>query len=878
MALVSLFGPTTTDVPAEDSLGSIGWDVTVPLSTEIVCPAAQLLEQPLPVKEVQAPTVSPFPQAKPHSKPVLPEPKVTPTVLPGVTYAEALRRSKDQARMQYGNRIQARTQDVAIDWRAPPGAGMDWGFGVGPSWADDTQQNRALTQNGAEAYRSTESVLLDAFSSLNARSSAYDIHRHLTACWQQSPEQTLRIIWNMRSIHEGHSNKIGFYHAFGWLYNYHPRTAIGNLQSVVERLCERTIKHKPRKDVQGFEIVDAEETPAEEVIKMPHGYYKDLLNIVVLAMRGELGDSRAGGFNSLNVPLVSRTTRTKAEWVLIKRTKWRQNKNLGVQEAQKLRAEASKQADTNRAEKAKAERRTKRESSFEMLKSKLESDKSFLVLYATVAQIFADVLGNDVALLKRIETASKEEAFKLQFELTSASKWAPSLDGFHDRATNISTAIALVMHARGHMSDLPLSLSGELTQENAHTLRSYYRRWVVSPLRRFADVTEVKMSARKWDEVDYRHVPSECMKANMGNFFNHDEKRLTNYLGDVEAGKSKISGATLLPHELLIEALKLTPESSSDRGRPPTRGRPSGRGQPSGRGRTRVTPVAPAKPATPSTEQRLKEAKASVKHKLTGGSQSKRRIIEAQWNSLLERMRESGKLESSLAIVDVSGSMGSINSLPAKKNSNVQPIFPAVALGLLLAQLAQPPFKNMFITFSATPKLWTVQPGGLAEQARQMVRAEWGMNTNYEAVFLDLLLPIALKNKIKPEDMIKRLFVFSDMQFDASVTERSGRGWTTTHNRIVKAYKRAGYEVPEIVYWDLQGTTKPVLKDTRGTALLTGFSANMIKLFMEGEIVGEEPVEIGHDGEEVKKEAITPLAIMEKALSKACYNTLKVYD
>ncbi|KAG9074710.1 hypothetical protein FS749_013698 [Ceratobasidium sp. UAMH 11750] len=153
------------------------------------------------------------------------------------------------------------------------------------------------------------------------------------------------------------------------------------------------------------------------------------------------------------------------------------------------------------------------------------------------------------------------------------------------------------------------------------------------------------------------------------------------------------------------------------------------------------------------------------------------------------------------------------------------------------------------------------------------------MNTNYEAVFLKLLLPAAIKHKVKPEDMIKRLFVFSDMQFDASMMARSGSNWTTTHNRIVKAYKRAGYEVPEIVYWDLLGgMTRPVLQNTRGTALLTGFSANMMKLFMEGEIVGGEPVEIGRDGEEVKKEAITPLAIMEKALSKACYDTLKVYD
>ncbi|KAG9090252.1 hypothetical protein FRC06_001158, partial [Ceratobasidium sp. 370] len=684
-------------------------------------------------------------------------------------------------------------------------------------------QNQARTWNDAEAYKSTESPTLDAFSGLNAHSSSADIHKQLAASWQESPELTLRIIWNMRSIHEGHSNKLGFYHAFGWLYKNHPRTAIENLRFVVERLCERKVKRKPKKNDDDFEMVDTEEAPTEELVKMPHGYYKDLLNLVVLAMRNELGDPKILKFESLNVPLVQRTTRPKEEWTKIKSEKKKQDTELGVDEAKKLRGEESKKTVAAQTQKAKAERQTKREADFAVLKEKLEHDKSFLALYATVAHIFADALANDVALLKKIEAASEEEAFNLKFELTSASKWAPTLEGFHDRATNISTAIALVMHTQGHMAELPLSLSGELSQENAHTLRSYYRRWIVTPLRRFTDVTEVKMSAQKWDKIDYRHVPSECMKANKGHFFKHDEKRLTDYLADVATGKSKISGATLLPHDLLIEALRAN--------------------MPVPMGGGKKTPEA--------------AVKAEIARRL---GESNKQIIEAQWNSLLERMRESGTLESSLALVDVSGSMGHVVLSRATVPLSNHESSPAVALGILLAQLAKPPFKDMFITFSATPELLTLQPGGLAEQARWMVGTDWGMNTNYEAVFLKLLLPTAIQNKVKPEDMVKRLFVFSDMQFDASLANRS-EGWETTHDRIVKAFKEAGYEMPEIVYWNLQGgTTKPVLKDTPGTAILTGFSANMMKLFMEGEKIDDEITEIGPDGEEVQKKAKDPLA------------------
>lgn len=201
----------------------------------------------------------------------------------------------------------------------------------------------------------------------------------------------------MRSIHEGHKNKIGFYRAFGWLYKNHPRTAVENLRFVVERLCERKIKRKPKKsNDDGFEVVEAEDEPTELIVKMPHGYYKDLLNIVVLALRNELTNPNLDKFDSLNVPPLKHKTRTKAEWKSIKDGKKKQNEKLGEQEAKQLREAESRGVVAAQARKAKEERRAKRQSDFALLKEKLEHDKSFLALYATVAQIFADELANDV--------------------------------------------------------------------------------------------------------------------------------------------------------------------------------------------------------------------------------------------------------------------------------------------------------------------------------------------------------------------------------------------------------------------------------------------------------------------------------------------------
>lgn len=57
---------------------------------------------------------------------------------------------------------------------------------------------------------------------------------------------------------------------------------------------------------------------------------------------------------------------------------------------------------------------------------------------------------------------------------------------------------------------------------------------------------------------------------------------------------------------------------------------------------------------------------------------------------------------------------------------------------------------------------------------------------------------------------------------------------------IEKAYKRAGYEVPQIVYWDLanEGTVE-VSAEWKGVAMMNSFSPGMLKVFM-GDLEEEE--------------------------------------
>jgi Domain of unknown function (DUF2828) len=608
------------------------------------------------------------------------------------------------------------------------------------------------------------------------------------------------------------------FRAFGWLYEHHPRTAIANLSQLVSPVC--VVKSKRS--------------------RLSHGYWKDLLNILALATveqfglhwapflhvpRGRYHSSRSVGPSKMT-PNERRSATTPEEVDALLAAKNQKAKTL----ARDRRAKFAADAHT-------------------LLLSKL-SEPRFRALYIAVARLFSDKLVGQAALMRRAEALSDgEERKRILREVSLVGKWAPTPGASHDRVTNISTAIAILLHHRGAMSSVsrPIVISDAVATDDAHVLRSFFQRWVLTPLRATGRVPEPLMTARRWGDVSYKHVASKCMHINSKHFIKHDAERFEAYLDSVASGKAKISGATLLPHELLAKAL------------------------------------------TPRRVERNKKGKSSLASVLRAHiARREAQVVDAQWDAMIARLREAGTLDNCLAICDVSGSMGDINwHCPGEP----QPILPAVALSMTLSQLAKPPFANVFVTFSAHPEIVTLQEGaGLAANATAMVRSQWGMNTDLHAVFVRLLLPLAVRHRVPREDMVRRLFVFSDMQFD-DATDGAGEDagqWETNHDAIARAYAEAGYDVPEIVYWNLAGQleTVPVEAERKGVALMSGFSPAMMKVFM-GEDVDEtlddDTVMIDEQGEEIKpspmrKQKMTPLSIMVRALGMASYDGLVVLN
>jgi len=195
-------------------------------------------------------------------------------------------------------------------------------------------------------------------------------------------------------------------------------------------------------------------------------------------------------------------------------------------------------------------------------------------------------------------------------------------------------------------------------------------------------------------------------------------------------------------------------------------------------------------------------------------------VADAQWASLPNYIGDA----SVMPLVDVSGSM----CCPVGGNANLQCIDVALSLGLYCADKNTGVFKDTFLTFSAKPKAQVVK-GTLAQKMSQMNSSDWGMNTNLHAAFEEVLR-IAVKGGVNASDMPKTLLILSDMQFDQCVSFDD-----SAHQMIVRKYKEAGYEVPNIVFWNLNSKDNvPVKFDKRGTALVSGFSPAVMKGVLTG--------------------------------------------
>lgn len=214
--------------------------------------------------------------------------------------------------------------------------------------------------------------------------------------------------------------------------------------------------------------------------------------------------------------------------------------------------------------------------------------------------------------------------------------------------------------------------------------------------------------------------------------------------------------------------------------------------------------------------------------------------LDVLWDALPSYMQND--TSDAIVVADVSGSMDG------------RPMAVSVSLALYISERNQGAFKDHFITFSDAPKLERVLGNGIVERVSNLSRSDWGYSTNIESVF-NLILLSALRNGIPQSDMPKTIYIVSDMEFNQACHSPN----KTIFSSIDEKYKKAGYERPTLVFWNVnaRNTQTPVVFNTNGTCLVSGCSPSILKSLLSGNIE-------------------TPLQVMYNTINVDRYNTVVI--
>lgn len=332
------------------------------------------------------------------------------------------------------------------------------------------------------------------------------------------------------------------------------------------------------------------------------------------------------------------------------------------------------------------------------------------------------------------------------------------------------------------------------------TPREY--RQTLSKLRKYIDVTEVKMSANEWDKIDYSHVPARAAMNYSDAFLRHSRGNYIDYLQHLFAGRAKVNAASLFPVDIIHR----------------------------------------------------------VRENMHNPSEKDRILLDAMWNALPNYL--DGKEETGICVVDTSSSMYEL------------PLEVALSLGIYNADKCHGPFKNHFITFSRRPDLVELKGNDIIEKVYNI--KEICDNTNIEAVF-DLILNVAIENKMKQEDLPSKLYIISDMQFDYATTYYDWYDRRYVKNRpfmqiMREKFENAGYKMPALIYWNVRASKCGMFHDTvdgEDVAMVSGYSASLFKSIIEGTTFEES---VDSNGDTVIKEKIDPMTVMLNTLNSERYS------
>ncbi|KAL6853392.1 hypothetical protein ACP4OV_019421 [Aristida adscensionis] len=217
------------------------------------------------------------------------------------------------------------------------------------------------------------------------------------------------------------------------------------------------------------------------------------------------------------------------------------------------------------------------------------------------------------------------------------------------------------------------------------------------------------------------------------------------------------------------------------------------------------------------------------------------------WRGLVEELRGAGALSNCIAVCDVS-----------RRRMRGRAMDVCAALGLLVAELAEEPWRGRVVTFSEEPEMVAIAGTTLQEKlafVRAMEPPRPG-KVNLHAVLLAILSE-ARSRRLAPEKMVRTVIVFTSGK---SFGDASVRPWAEEYQRqVCPEYRRAGYGhvVPQIVFWNLKGCRAGTATQ-HGVMSFAGYSDGLLKLFLEkgGVVYPQEEMLAAISGEKYQKLAV----------------------
>ena len=200
-------------------------------------------------------------------------------------------------------------------------------------------------------------------------------------------------------------------------------------------------------------------------------------------------------------------------------------------------------------------------------------------------------------------------------------------------------------------------------------------------------------------------------------------------------------------------------------------------------------------------------------------SAEERKAIDVTWNA----QEDFAGGENALVVVDGSGSMYC--------GADPVPAAVALSLGIYYAERNTGAFRNHFITFSEDPRLVEIKGGDICEKVRYCRRFDEVANTNIQRVF-EVILRAAVRNRVPQEELPTKIFLISDMEFDACTKDSSQSNFAYAQ----KLFAEHGYRLPELVFWnvDSRNRQQPVRVNEQGVALVSGCSSRIFSMLKSG--------------------------------------------